>query len=399
MNNIISSTNNKVNLSIKIAWVTKSFLDYRIPVFIELDNLCNHQLHIVTSDRLTPIRVLNKLKKSFGDRAHILSGERIIGSDFQSENKANQKICIPYHPRLIKTITNIKPDLLIGDGFFQWSFYALIYKIWKKKFIVICYERTFHTERNVQWYRIMYRRLIMRWVDAVCCNGILSEKYTQSLGFPKAHITKGHMVADVEGLKKQIKFVQNKSLTTLKSKWNATGVVFIFVGHLIERKGLKQLFNAWKEFDKQFPNSGTLIIAGEGHLESELKDFTNRHNLNNVRFVGWIDYDQIGLYYSAADVFVIPTLEDNWSLVVPEAMACSLPILTSKFNGCWPELIKIGKNGWIFDPYDLSDMVNCFRLCIDNSDQLKNMGKFSNNIIQNYSPISAAKAILKAWRK
>ena len=114
-----------------------------------------------------------------------------------------------------------------------------------------------------------------------------------------------------------------------------------------------------------------------------------------MRFVGAIDYDNIAIYYAAADVFIIPTLEDNWSLVVPEAMACGLPILCSKYNGCWPELIHQDKNGWIFDPLDSESTVKCLNLCIENKNELTKMGINSQEIVKNYSPEKAAGTIIR----
>lgn len=73
--------------------------------------------------------------------------------------------------------------------------------------------------------------------------------------------------------------------------------------------------------------------------------------------MGTVVYDTIYRYYNAADVFVIPTLEDNWSLVVPEAMACGLPVACSVYNGCYPELVHEGENGALFDPLDVKSTV------------------------------------------
>lgn len=62
--------------------------------------------------------------------------------------------------------------------------------------------------------------------------------------------------------------------------------------------------------------------------------------MRSVHFLGKIPYQEVYKYYGIADVFVLPTLEDNWSLVVPEAMSCGLPVATSIYNGCHPELVK-----------------------------------------------------------
>ena len=121
-----------------------------------------------------------------------------------------------------------------------------------------------------------------------------------------------------------------------------------------------------------------------------------RSGLKNVQLLGSVDYDKMALYYAAADVFLMPTLEDNWSLVVPEAMACGLPILTSKYNGCWPELVQDNLNGWVFDSLDPDDIYRCLGLCMTNRQRLKTMGQASTEIVSGHTPEHAARAILDA---
>ena len=92
----------------------------------------------------------------------------------------------------------------------------------------------------------------------------------------------------------------------------------------------------------------------------------------------------------------MPTLEDNWSLVVPEAMASGLPILCSIYNGCWPELIKDASNGWTIDPLKTDIFAGVLSRCIEQRHGLPVMGAHSRQIISQYTPASAAKAILAA---
>jgi len=167
------------------------------------------------------------------------------------------------------------------------------------------------------------------------------------------------------------------------------------VGGLVPRKGVAELLRAWTVLAGQVPShAATLLLVGDGPQREELERYCVTHELANVRFTGAVDYDALGPYYRAADAFVIPTLSDNWSLVVPEAMACGLPILCSKYNGCWPELVAPA-NGWVFDPLDVDDMVTCLRKCIQARDTLRDMGRKSLEIIGNHTPRHAAEVILK----
>jgi len=57
-----------------------------------------------------------------------------------------------------------------------------------------------------------------------------------------------------------------------------------------------------------------------------------------VTFKGWVKPNELLLYYSAADMFVFPTLEEPWGVVILEALACKKPVITT-FSGCVPKLI------------------------------------------------------------
>jgi glycosyltransferase involved in cell wall biosynthesis len=230
----------------------------------------------------------------------------------------------------------------------------------------------------------------------MCCNGKLCGEYSQWLGMPSDRITYGHMVADTYGLAQEASEVPSNMIEELRQKWKVTGTLFLYVGSLSPRKGVKQLLQTWKSFEEIHPNGATLMLVGDGELSGELKRLCGQKNLTQVRFIGSVAYDEIVKYYAAADVFIMPTLEDNWSLVVPEAMACGLPILCSKYNGCWPELVKLGENGWVFDPLDSRDILRVLAFCLENTEDLTSMGVNSQQIVKHYSPESAARSILHA---
>ena len=379
---------------LRITYVARSFLDYRVPVLAELDKLCQGQLHYIASKKWTPERALKKLSGVLGERAVFLSGERSLGVDMP--NESNRSFCIPYQPGLLRIIAGTKPDVVVGDGFFQWTFAALLNRLVHGTPLVVCYERWAHTERRAQWYRNLYRKIALRFTAMVCCNGSLCADYTRSLGFPSARITTGHMAADTDKLAEQVQLISEQSIQATQLSWNAQGIVFLYVGRLINMKGLDSLLEAWALFEKQHPTGGTLVIVGGGPEERNLKEQSNRVGMTRVRFTGQVDYDQLVPYYAAADVFIIPTLEDNWSLVVPEAMSCGLPVLCSKYNGCWPELVHEGRNGWVFDSLDSNGCLKVLNLAVQNHSKLKEMGNESRMIIAGHSPAHAAQAIYSA---
>ena len=222
----------------------------------------------------------------------------------------------------------------------------------------------------------LYRKNVLRWVDAMACNGSLSADYAQWLGMPAERITLGHMVADTAGLQKAVDTLSGAERPGLRQRWGSPELVFLVVSQLVERKGIRYLLAAWAQGEETWGRKAALIIVGDGPERERLLNQAEAAGLKSVWFEGAVDYDQMAAYYAAADAFVIPTLEDNWSLVVPEAMACGLPILCSKYNGCWPELVQEG-NGWVFDPLDPQDTLRVLNLGIEKVSELPRMGRQS----------------------
>lgn len=379
----------------RVTYVVRSFLDYRVPVLKALDGLLEGQLSVLFSAHNVPQRVTAKVGSVLGDRAQALTGERRIGPE-SIQGFANRSLRLVYQPGILRAIAESRPDVLIGDGFYQWTSFALAYRLRHGTPLVVAYERTAHTERNAQRLRVAYRRLVLRHVDAMTVNGRLSSEYSESLGMSCDRITMGQMVADTANLAARTAEVSADTKAALRESWGSPDLVFLFVGRLIELKGVRELLAGWALLESKIPGNWRLVLVGAGEAEGALREQVAALGLQQVVFEGHVDYDAIAPYYAAADVFVIPTLEDNWSLVVPEAMACGLPVLCSPYNGCHPELVEQGGNGWVFDPLNAEDTFGTLERCTRQKETLVDMGERSRQIVANHTPEHAARAILDA---
>ncbi len=377
----------------RIAWVTRSFLDYRIPVFREVDALTDGGLHLTFSGSYVPQSVTAKAVEALGERAYPLTGEMQIGGEDQ-HHLANRNLSIRWQPGLVKHISALRPDVIVADGFFKWTLPALLHRMRFGTPLVIAYERTRHTERNAQGIRTTYRRQVVKRADAMDCSGLLCKEYTvEDLGMDPARITMGHMSADTEGLEAAVDAVSHEEREALRGKLGLKGIAFLYVGRLDERKGIREMLDGW-EAAGFAPGEATLLLVGNGPLREELQE--RAAGLTNVIFAGRVPYDELPPYYAAADAFLIATLEDNWSLVVPEAMACALPVLSSVYNGCWPELVR-SENGWTFTPENTNDLAERLQQAkAKGRDGLADMGLRSRDIVHSYGPKNAARSIVEA---
>lgn len=172
--------------------------------------------------------------------------------------------------------------------------------------------------------------------------------------------------------------------------------MLVYVGQLISLKGVRELLSAFANIAESIPNV-TLVMVGGGPLEEELREKIKTERIPNVVLTGRINYDDIAIYYKAADCFILPTTEDNWSLVVPEAMACGLPVATTIYNGCHPELVH-PENGWVFDSLNQQSIEKVLISIASNTENLKQMGEESKRIIAAHTADHAAQSIMEAIR-
>ena len=128
-------------------------------------------------------------------------------------------------------------------------------------------------------------------------------------------------VAQKEELRKQLRMTEKK--------------IILAVGQFIPRKGYDLLIQAMAQLEKEI---GCYIIGG--NPTQEYIELVDTYGLKNVHFLNFKTKNELNKYYMAADIFVHPTREDIWGLVVNEAMAKGLPVITTDRCVAGLELIK-----------------------------------------------------------
>lgn len=377
----------------KLLWINPSFLDYRIPLYDELNRLCGGSFCLIYSKVRVPERCHSKIQSVLGDNALFLNDEKRLKLGRRTEF-ANTGIALTYPKGLYQLIKKANPDLIIAEGYFQFTPWAVWYTLVHHIPLLIAYERTAHTERNCPLWRRMYRKFIGLFTNGYVANGILTKQYLMSQGVKAENIFTGGMCADSYGLAQNVFSMNNEEVQLFKQQIFCgipSGISFIFVGRMIPLKGVFYLLQGWKRHIKTHPED-KLLLVGDGPELSKFKaEFPNDHS---VFFTGGIDYSIIYKYYGISDVFIIPTLEDNWSLVVPEAMACGLPVACSVYNGCHPELVHNNENGITFDPLNMESII--YALHYFHTVDLNQFGKRSIEIEKNFNPHNTALNVLKA---
>ena len=132
-------------------------------------------------------------------------------------------------------------------------------------------------------------------------------------------------------------------------------VLFLIVAHNLRLKGLPTLLKAISLLESA-PHAARLAVVG-GRRVTPFRRMARRLGVSRrVHFIGAVE-DAVP-YYAAADVYVQPTFYDPCSLVVLEALASGLPVITTRFNGAG-ELMTPGEHGYLLD--DPADAVTLSR--------------------------------------
>lgn len=153
--------------------------------------------------------------------------------------------------------------------------------------------------------------------------------------------------------------------------------VVISVGQFIERKGYDVLMQAVPLLHTQ---AEFYIVGG---TKGQLEELVGRPLPANVHAVDFLKREELFEYYRASDLFVLPTREDVWGLVVNEAMACGLPVVTTERCAAGTELIEEGANGYLVPVGDAERLADKIDQTL--SAAYEHMGEKSLRIIKGYT--------------
>lgn len=295
------------------------------------------------------------------------------------ESAADSYTCrlIMAPPGIVRYLARFKPDVIFVSGFSIWTMLSLLLKLWFRWRVVVLFDgNSPGVDHRSSKLRYVARRLMAGLIDAYAANNREAKDYlTQFMRVREEKIfARPYLVPHAAALLKQRSQVPPTLLEMPQPR-------FLFVGELITRKGLPALLKACSVLQSQGIDRYTLWIVGDGAQRTEFEEFARSQQLSDrICWIGWVEYGQLGSYFQQADVFVFPTLEDIWGMVVLEAMVLGKPVLCSRWAGA-SELVHDGENGALFDPNEPETLANEMRRLIEQPQLAAQMGQRSRELI------------------
>ena len=162
--------------------------------------------------------------------------------------------------------------------------------------------------------------------------------------------------------------------------------VILFAGKLLKHKGPMDLLEAYLSLspDGRTEPHPYLLFAGSGPERDKLERRAQQSSFQSIRFLGFQNQTELPALFDLCDLFVLPSHQESWGLVVNEVMNAAKPVIVSDFAGCVPDLV-CKENGWVFPAGDRSALTATLREALRSSERLDSMGRNSLERINRYS--------------
>ena len=303
------------------------------------------------------------------------------------------------NPELIEKISAFAPNAILIYGYIYRSHFKVM-RHFKGK-IPIWFRGDSTLIDPLPWYKELVKTLYLRWVysfvDHAFYVGAQNESYFEKYGFKENQLIFAPHAVDNE------RFAQDRKAESVALRQSLgileEDILILFAGKLEAKKNPELLLEAFVELNKEQRTKNKeqgekskeqrtmhLLFVGNGILEQDLKSQSS--NLKSqIHFLDFQNQTQMPVVYHACDIFCLPSQGpgESWGLAINEAMAAGKAIVTSDQVGCATDLVKDGRNGFVFDKNNLTALRQQLQYFVVEPRLCLTFGDLSKNIISNWS--------------
>ncbi len=371
----------------RLVILTEIIAPYRIPVFNTLAQGSEIDLHVIFLAESDP-----KLRDWLVYKDEIRFSYQVLPSwrrEFAGHN-------LLLNRGLKKGLQRAAPDAILCGGYnYLASWQGLRWARQRRVPFILWAESTERDIRSRNRVIKFLKRIFIKHCSAFVVPGKSSMQYVVNYGVLEKDIFTAPNAVDTELFAQRAEAVRQEAA----SHRQALGLpprFFLFVGRLVREKGVFDLLEAYGKLTSELRTLVSLVLVGEGTAREELVGRAVQIAPGQVRCAGFVHRDQLASYYALAESFVFPSHSDTWGLVVNEAMACGLPIISSAAAGCAADLVQDHWNGWVVDRGDVIQLASAMERLGRDSALRTQMGNHSRERIEKYSPAVCAAGIAQA---
>jgi glycosyltransferase involved in cell wall biosynthesis len=378
----------------RIVIITEIIAPYRIPVFNALARHPGIDLHVIfLAETDSTQRQWLVYKEEIQFRYQVLPFFR----------KRSGRHCLLLNWGAERALRRASPDVIVCGGYnYPASWQSMLWARRNEVPFLLWAESTLRDMRGRHRFVELLKTNFLRRCDAFVVAGKSSTDYLTTYGVPPQAIFTAPNAVDTAF------FAQHAGAIRADADKHRTALglpsrFFLFAGRLVPDKGVFDLLRAYAALTPELRKEVGLVFVGEGNAKSALLQRAAAIHPGSIHFAGFAQREQLATYYALAEVLVFPTRSDPWGLVVNEAMACGLPIISSAAAGCVDDLVENHWNGRVVSPGDVPRLTSAMDELARDAGLRSIMSQRSKERIQEYSPeawaAGLAKAVLPNWRR
>lgn len=247
------------------------------------------------------------------------------------------------------------------------------------------------------WLRDQVKRRVVGMFAAGLVGGTVHRRYLERLGMAEDRIFTGYDVVDNEHFWQGAARARDKA-DAVRSDYGLPERYFLASSRFLPKKNLVRLVQAYAAYRAEAGrHAWKLVLLGDGPLRTELLAVRRAHGLEeDLMLPGFRQYGELPAYYGLAGAFVHASVQEEWGLVVNEAMAAGLPVIVSDRCGCARDLVAEGANGFTFAPDRPDELAGLFTRVSARSTDLPAMARAGREIIAKWSPDAFAAGLAAA---
>jgi glycosyltransferase involved in cell wall biosynthesis len=303
----------------------------------------------------------------------------------------DQRLLIRYPSGLLRMLMKVRPDVVVGLEFRIDCIVGWLWALLHGRGYVTWSDMTPYHDVRMGFFRTINRKLILSRSHALIgsCTDTVNH-FSDNFGYSKSKTFLSLLSAHID---------ENEAgggVGEGPGQRNDGQFRLLYVGELIPRKGVDLLIRAFAQLLDCVPRA-VLTLVGKGTERESLENLAESLGCgSSIIFLGSIPYESVPGEMVKHDVFVLPTRLDVFGLVVPEAMACGLPVICSRYAGAANDLVK--DNGMIVDPENLDEMASAMRELACNPQMRIRMAEAGKLMLRKHDLNSAVKGYGDALR-
>jgi glycosyltransferase involved in cell wall biosynthesis len=327
----------------RLVILNNEILPYRVPLFRALANDPEFDLHVVFCTRRGWDRHWSVPREALAFDHTVVPGFsiRLRKPDY------GERRTVYLNPSLMLTLLRLRPEVIVGYEYSAPALTALMTARLRGARYIVWTEGTAHSERHLTRGQRFTRRLIIPRAQAYLATSPAACENLARLGAAPARTIEAPQSHNVSWL--------GREADRLRPTAAPRPPTILYVGLLNERKGVRQLLEAFEVVQRALPEA-RLMLVGRGPLRRDLADRAADLGMRReVNFLDFVEPERVPEVFATADVFVLPSLEDTFGVVVVEAWASGVPVVCSRFAGA-ASYIRGPQDGLIVDPTQPAEM-------------------------------------------